>query len=402
MGGRLLRSLRILPGGVPDRLGDDREWRGRSLEGDIVVFFPDTRGGLYQLRTWYTPLEELHRSQGLTIVCMDSKTAAAIRRDVDLPVMTISQEAFLDELVSRSNIKLFLYVNYTQMNFLALRIRSVLHVSLLHGDSDKSVTVSNQVKAFDFSFVAGQAAIDRFKKYTSLFDAESRCIAVGRPQIDTDAPPVSFERRPGEPEVVLYAPTWEGGHDTVSYSSVPTHGLAIVRSLINSGLRVIYRPHPLTGQRLAKHGEADTEIRRFLNGHGSHRVSTDTPIAEDFAEADLLIGDVSSVVNDWLVSGKPLIVTRSSIKETREAATELLSLVPRLSENDAQSAGVLARTHLDSDPTKAERLALAEYYLGDTTPGASIRRFLEACARLADIRDTEWSRILINETSSEN
>src|SRR5699024_10980487 len=140
------------------RLGDDVEWQDRSFEGEGVVFFADTIGDLYQLRTWYGPLAELHKSQGLTIVCMDSRTARAIRSEVDLPVMTIYQESFLEELIARSNVKVFLYVNYTQMNFLALRIRSVIHISLLHGDSDKTVSVSNQVKAFAYSFVAGQAA----------------------------------------------------------------------------------------------------------------------------------------------------------------------------------------------------------------------------------------------------
>lgn len=397
IGGKVLRRIGLLPGGVPDRLGDDEEWQQRSFNGDVVVFFPDTRGGLYQLRSWYGPLKELHASQGLTIVCMDSRTAAVIRREVDLPVMTISQESFLDELISRSNVKVFLYVNYTQMNFLALRIRSVIHVSLLHGDSDKSVSVSNQVKAFDYSFVAGQAAVDRFLQYTALFDADERCVIIGRPQIDTDPKPTPRKRSEGEAPVVLYAPTWEGGHESVSYGSVPSHGLKLVRSLHSKGFRIIYRPHPLTGQRLAEHGEADHQIRRFLAGTGVHQVSISGPLAEDFEAADLLIGDVSSVVNDWLVTGKPLIVTRSAVPETREAATKLLDLAPRLSARSAALAGDMAEVQLNSDPTGDERLALAEYYLGDITPGASIARFLAACRDAAAVRDREWARIKVNE-----
>lgn len=397
VGGKLLRQVGLLPGGVPDRLGDDAKWQDRGFDGDIVVFFPDTSGGLYQLRSWYGPLRELHKAQGVTIVCMDSRTANAIRREIDLPVLTISQESFLDELISRSNIKLFYYVNYTQMNFLALRIRSVIHISLLHGDSDKSVSVSNQVKAFDFSFVAGQAAVDRLKKYTALFDAEERCVLVGRPQIDTDPPAGEGQRREGETPVVLYAPTWEGGHDTVSYGSVASHGLTIVRALMDEGLRVIYRPHPLTGQRLADHGEADNEIRRLLAGNKRHRVSIGGPLANDFEAADLLLADVSSVANDWLITKKPMIVTSSAVAETREAATKLLDLVPRLSQADAGSAGTLAREHAEKDPQRSDRLALLEYYYGDTTPGASLERFLAASREMSELRDREWARIAANE-----
>src|SRR5699024_695926 len=191
---------------------------------------------------------------------MDSRTARAIRSEVDLPVMTISQESFLDELIARSNVKVFLYVNYTQMNFLALRIRSVIHISLLHGDSDKTVSVSIQVKAFGAPFVAGQAPSDRFDRYTSFVAAESHCVKIGRPANDTDVLPGPRPDSPSETPVVLYAPTWEGGHESVSYSSVASHGREIVESLIEAGLRVVYRPHPLIGQRLAHFGEADFAI----------------------------------------------------------------------------------------------------------------------------------------------
>lgn len=399
-GGRVIRRLGLLPGGVPDRIGDETSWGERELQGDCIVFFPDTREGLYQLQGWYGPLKVLHEARGVTIVCMDSRTAQSIRKDVDIPVLTISQEAFLDALISRSNVRLFLYVNYTPLNFFALRIRSVVHISLLHGDSDKSVSISNQVKAFDFSFVAGQAAIDRFKQYTALFDAEARCIPIGRPQIDTDPQVVAREQKGPEKGTVLYAPTWEGGHDTVSYGSVPSHGLSIVKSLLSAGFRVIYRPHPLTGQRLARHGEADNEIRRYLSSLSDAEISTSKPLAEDFAEADLLIGDVSSVVNDWLVTGKPIIVTRSSVTQTREAATRLLALAPRLPEKEADQTGAWAREELDRDPKREERLTLAEYYLGDTTRGASIGRFLKACEDAALIRDQEWGRISANEDAS--
>lgn len=395
--GRLLKQIGLLPGGVPNRLGEEKHWRNRRLHGEVLVFFPDTPGGLYQLRAWYGPLERLHLTQGVTIVCMDSRTARAIRSEVRLPVLTISQESFLDELIQRSTVKLFLYVNFTQANFLALRIRSVIHIYLTHGDSDKTVSVSNQTKAFDFCFVAGQAAIDRFKKYTPLFDAESRCIAVGRPQLDTDFAPSSEVCDHGEMPTVLYAPTWEGGHETLSYGSVASHGLSIVKSLIGAGFRVVYRPHPLIGQRVAKHGEADNEIRRYLKFLKSHEVSSGRTLAQDFEGADLLISDVSSVVNDWLVTGKPAMVTVSAVASTREASTNLLETVPRITVRDLARVGALAREQIEVDPSREYRLALRSYYLGDTTPGASVGRFLGACERLAELRDHEWARIIANE-----
>lgn len=390
LGGKVLRRFRLLPGGMPDGLGDDAALAEASLEGDVVVYFPDTMDSLYQLRSWYGPLRELHRAQGVTIVCMDSRTAAAIRAEAGLPVVTIALDATLDAILLRSNTKLVLYVNYNPLNAAALRSRSAIHVSLLHGDSDKVVSVSNQIKAYDYSFVAGQAAIDRLERYTTLFDAPARCIPVGRPSLDTDRAEVIV--RADDRPTVLYAPTWEGGQASAAYSSLATHGLAAVQSLLEEGLQVIYRPHPLTGVRVPDLGEADRVLREMVANSGG-RVSTDRPLAQDFAEADLMLCDVSAVTGDWLPTGKPLIITRAEDPNSRDAATALLNNTTRLSRSEASTVGALARELIENDQKRDERIELIEYYLGDITPGSSLSRFLEACQRLSTRRDELWHRL---------
>jgi hypothetical protein len=393
-GGTLLRRLNLLPGGTPDGLGDDEQLADAVLDGDVIVYFPDTRDSLYQIRGWYGPLLALHEEMGVTVVCMDSRTAATIRAELPVPVVTVARDATLDALILRSEIRLVLYVNYNPMNMAALRARSVVHVSLLHGDSDKGVSVSNQVKAYDFSFVAGQAAVDRYARYTALFDAATRCIPVGRPALDTQPRPA---HSPGRPPRVLYAPTWEGGQASVAYSSLPDLGPTIIGSLLDAGIRVIYRPHPLTGVRVAAFGEADARLRALIEPADGSFVSQDRELWEDFVEADLLLCDVSAVANDWLPTGRPLIITRPSGIGTHEARTELLDVVPRLEAAQATAAGTIVQEQIAQDPAREERLALTEYYLGDTSPGAALSRFLAACRDLAELRDRQWSRILANE-----
>ena len=394
VGGKVLRRFRLLPGGMPDGLGDDAALAGASLDGEVVVYFPDTMDSLYQLRSWYGPLEELHRAQGVTIVCMDSRTAAAVRAEVSMPVVTIALDATLDAIILRSGTKLVLYVNYNPLNTAALRSRSAIHVSLLHGDSDKVVSVSNQIKAYDYSFVAGQAAIDRLARYTTLFDAPARCIPVGRPSLDTDR--TESPVRTVEGPTVLYAPTWEGGQASAAYSSLRTHGPAAVRSLLEEGLGVIYRPHPLTGVRVAELGEADQQLRELVSASGGV-VSTERSLQQDFVDADLMLCDVSAVAGDWLATGRPLIITRPADPLSRDAATALLSMSPRLSVDEAPGVGSLARELIEHDLLQEERRELIEYYLGDITPGASLERFLEACRRLSARRDELWARILEQE-----
>jgi hypothetical protein len=397
-GGQMLRRLHVMPGGQPDGLGDDEQLAGAVLEGDVVVYFPDTPDSLYQLRSWYGPLLALHRERGVSVLCMDSRTAEAIRKELPVAVFTVAQDATLDALLSRSETKLILYVNYNPLNTNALRARSVVHVSLLHGDSDKGVSVSNQVKAYDFSFVAGRAAVDRYAKYTGLFDAEQRCIPVGRPYLDTEPHPQRPGRGPGDAPVVLYAPTWEGGQASVAYSSLPAYGLQLVRSLMDAGVTVIYRPHPLTGVRVPMYGKADELLRDMLEDSGGrHEVSEDHSLFEDFSRADLLICDISAVANDWLATGRPLMITVPTEQAARDAGTELLDVAPRLSEDQAEDAGWLARRQISEDPQKARRAELTEYYLGDIRPGASLERFLTACRDLVRLRDEQWARIHANQ-----
>ena len=390
LGGKVLRRFGMLPGGMPDGLGDDAALAEAVLDGEVIVYFPDTMDSLYQLRGWYGPLEELHRAQGVTIVCMDSRTAAIVRAEVSCPVVTIALDATLDAIILRSDTKLVLYVNYNPLNAAALRSRSAIHVSLLHGDSDKVVSVSNQIKAYDYSFVAGQAAIDRLERYTTLFDAPARCIPVGRPSLDTDR--VEIEPRRDQRPTVLYAPTWEGGQASAAYTSLRSHGPDAVRSLVGAGLRVIYRPHPLTGVRVAELGEADGQLRELVTSAGG-LVSTDRPLPQDFADADLMLCDVSAVAGDWLTTGKPLIITRGADPSSRDAATALLTMSPRLSVAEASTAGALARGLIEHDPLREQRRELVEYYLGDISPGASLERFLEACRRLSATRDRLWSQL---------
>ena len=217
---------------------------------------------------------------------------------------------------------------------------------------------------------------------------------MGRPALDTDRQEIA--PRTDHRTTVLYAPTWEGGQASAAYSSLPSHGTRIVRSLREAGLEVIYRPHPLTGVRVPEVGEADAELRRMLEA-GEGVVSTDRPVLQDFAEADLILCDVSAIANEWLPTGKPLIITSPSDPRTRDAATALLETVPRLPEAECRRAGEIAREQIEHDPQRERRLELVEYYLGDVTPGRSLARFLEACRRLSRKRDELWQRLEANE-----
>lgn len=398
LGGTLIRRAGLLPGGTPDGLGEDARLADAVWEQQVLVFFSETLDGLYQLQGWYEPLRALDAERGVVVVCMDSRVARTVAAESGLTVHTVAQESTLEGLLERSSaLKLCLYVNNHPLNFIPLRFRSLSHVNLLHGDSDKIATVSNQLKAYDSIFVAGRAAIDRYSAYLPFFDAEARCVVIGRPQVDAAELRRAQTGRVGR--TILYAPTWEGAGPTVAYGSVRSHGVALVRSLITDGFTVVYRPHPLSGVREPSYGEADVAVRAVIDAaatadpQAGHRISTSGPIASDFAGADLLVGDVSAVTVDWLPTGRPLIVTVPAAETTQVARTRLLEVAPRLQAADAGTAGHLAAHHLAADPTAGARGDLVEYYFGDVEPGAALRHFLDACSEAIARRDAEWRRL---------
>ena len=397
-GGQVIRRFGLLPAGTPDGRGEDAALLGTSWPYEVLVYFADTPEALYQLEQWYEALRALDAEHPVVVVTRDSRTAAAVRRDSGLAVRTVAHYTTLDDVLGRSTTRLALYVNHNPENFTCLRFGSLVHASLMHGDSDKVVTVSNQTKAYDFSFVAGQAAVERMARFSTLYDAHARCVPVGRPQLDGQLR-LRSETQRGPVPTILYAPTWEGGQPSAEYGSVATHGLRLVRTLVESGrYRVVYRPHPLTGVRDAAYGDADAAIREYLGsvpapaGAKPHATDTHRDVGPAFADADLLVCDVSGVAMDWLATGAPIVVTRPA-GAAMIATSPLLDLAPALPVEGLEQLLELVDREVRDDPTRSERLRLREHYLGDTTPGAATRRFVAACEFLMAVRDREVARI---------
>ncbi|ROS78549.1 CDP-glycerol glycerophosphotransferase family protein [Cellulomonas sp. PhB143] len=380
---RLVRRLGLVPGGVADGLGEDESLLGTTLPHRVMVYFPDPPGSLYQLEQWYAVLRELDTVHRVVVVLRDSRTARSVRERSGLDAIVVARPATVEDLLSRSAVRLAIYVNHNPANFTNLRLSSMAHVNVMHGDSDKGVTVSNQFKAYDFNFVAGQAAIDRIARHITFYDPSARCIAVGRPQVEEQmalimaAPPADGDPR----TTVLYAPTWEGSEPAAAYGSIVTHGEALVSALLaTGGHRVVYRPHPLSGCSDPVYGDADARVRLLIAAAGGdHRVDTTVSLASSIAGADVLVCDVSGVAMDWLPTGRPLVMTVPECTSAVPASTALTDLVPRISVDGLDQAVAIIDSAA-SDPELSERVRrLTEYHLGDTTPGASTRKFVDAC-----------------------
>ncbi|MGK5628399.1 hypothetical protein [Streptomyces sp. URMC 123] len=507
VGGTLHLARWLLPG---RRIADERralEWLDAWLaeyRPTVGLYFSGGTSSAYQANMWLTTLARL---EGRPLIVLRERFMVQRIDATDVPIVCIPKVAHLLRL-ERSTLKVLLHPANSGKTSQVLRIPTIKHAFINHGESDKLSSCNPYAKAYDEVWVAGPAARERYRLADIGVD-DRDVVEVGRPQLDPGPGGVMVPRArpaaeacapgaaaratpeeapgPGRPLTVLYAPTWEGWTEDPGNTSVMMAGERIVRDLIaEPGVRLLYRPHPLTGSVDPRAGLADRRIREMIaiaNGPrrweraaddarataqrrerggrggrpGAHRADpaaagsaelrrlaeridelTRTafrPSADEaermlvqgapdggraeavaaavaaweaaywasrpadehrvvtgprpglhscFARTDLLISDVSSVVSDYVASGKPYaVVNTSGMREAdfREAYVTVRAatiLTPR---------GEGLREALDAvrDPARdtlaRARVALKEHLLGPDEPTA-MERFDAAVRRL--------------------
>ncbi len=359
----------------------------------VAVYFADGKVNLYQIRQWYKPLAKLAETWPVVVLSRASGGALQMLHESPVPIAYVRKVHNLENFLDEQDIRVVLYVNQNAKNFQMMRYGRRWHVFINHGESDKMYMTTNQFKAYDYSFIAGDAARSRLGKVLWDYDFDKRAIEIGRPQADHYSGTLPYT--PDEREVVLYAPTWEGDRAGAAYGSIITHGRSIARGLLASPRhRLIYRPHPRSGVVHDAYGAADREIVRMIaaanasNPSAQHIYDTDPELGWQLAEADVAIVDISAMVYDRLASGRALLITRPANPAAEIDRGGYLSACEWLTAADAENI-VTAVDEISHEGEAQERLKLwAEHYFGDTSHGVATARFHEAVAHLME----EWER----------
>lgn len=358
----------------------------------IGIYFGSDDSMAYQVNQWLDPFTTVMDRHAVVVITRKPTAAEAFVEAGWPDVVLLPLLSDIDSFMEARDFKTVFYVNNTGSNLNMLAFPDTFHVSLGHGESDKSASSTNQFRSYTYVFVPGAAGTRRFANQLLDFDWKRRIKEVSRPQLDTPHP--SYPIVESDRVSVLYAPTWEGDKATGRYGSLASHGVQMVSSLLQSGqYRVVFRPHPLSGTVIPGTGAAAEAIAEMLrvankNDPDAHHVVDDSPtFGWQTKQLDACISDISSVAFDWMATGKPLVVTAPSAELTVANPTGISRVLPLLTSDKAADVADTLDKILAGGMPPSYHDAI-KYYFGDTTPGESRRRFADAVSRLLSEHDT--------------
>ena len=369
-----VRVARILA--TIGRQRDDRRQAIADFAPEFVLYTGRPEGGAYQVQQWLPQLLELTPKVMIVVRSLAAFEQLAAVLPSDVAMVCCRENEDLDDVMVPS-VRTAFYVNSVTSNSNLVSFRSVNHVYLGHGDSDKEISAHPVHRMYDAIFVAGQAAIDRYAMQGVALQAGQAHI-VGRPQLEDVLP----ESKPNGPvQTVLYCPTWSGYNRASSLSSL-SYACPFIEDLLSRGIRIIFRPHPFSRKRAQDAGYVatiDALLAADSNNHIDSRAGATTPIIELFNESDALVTDVSSVLIDYLASKKRVAVLIAAANATGLSAGSASNPTEdpwkaypsiRHAYLPESTASKPWNQFLGEDPLRDARQQAATYYLGDTSPTA--------------------------------
>lgn len=366
-------------------------WRARltlrralaAYEPRFVLGYGGYGGGPIHVGMWEPHL--LASGDRGVIVGLRSHYCAELRAAIDpaMPWISAGSDVLGDmRVLTVPSITTFFYVHNAPGHLKLMGIRSVRHVWLGHGDSDKAGSHHTRHLRYDVLVASGEAAIDRYTRHGVQIPRE-RFVLLGRPQSGDVLPAVTPVTEVARP-TVLYAPTWTGNGNTTDFSSMRVAD-RILRALLDAGTDVIFRPHPVFLRDAYWAGRL-TELNAILAADhedpatpGRHVWGEEAvrgwSVAECMNAADALVSDVSSVVSDWLASGKPYLMV-SVVHDLDEFADAVpVAAGGYMVGRDLAGLPDVLTQMLREDPLAERRRKLKVHVLGQFEGDESARAF---------------------------
>lgn len=326
----------------------------------------------YQVNQWLRVLEELPLN---VFILTRRKGIYDAMLPTQLPVVFARRAGDVEQVFdAATTLRIILYPANPMHNAQALRHIQYQHVFINHGESDKVVNQSKFLLAYDKLFLAGQLSLDRLRG-AGLAIRDEQVAFVGRPQAELALNKIAS---PQLIQTVLYAPTWEGFVEEADYSSIGELGLNIIRTFsAQKRFKLIFKPHPYTGLRDKRRKDYLKTIRKLCLQHGVEYIESDVDIHTCMNQSDLLITDVSSVLNEYLVTSKPIMVCNPQGVDAPELHASYPSTRAAYVLNNGLDVVGLLNKVVQKDSLWPTRQAVREYSMGRTDDPAFDRFTVE-------------------------
>ncbi|WP_283138512.1 hypothetical protein [Rhizohabitans arisaemae] len=276
--GLLPHSRAAAPLGNRERVLKVVEDQINAYNPEVALYFSGSSDSAYQVNMWISTLERLDHKA--VIILRERGILRQLGR-TSLPVLCFPGATDLMNFGPLSKVRVALYASNVGKNIHMLRTVGMKHVFIGHGDSDKEASFNPFTKVYDEVWVAGAAGRERYRRAQVGVRDES-IVEVGRPQLaEIVRSGPDIPRRS-----VLYAPTWEGWTEDLYHTSITDMGPKLIKRLLEHSpkIRVLYKPHPLTGTRDRKAMEAHEKIVALINS--ANRAQSGEPAGMPAGEAN--------------------------------------------------------------------------------------------------------------------
>lgn len=330
-----------------------------DIQPQVLIYCSGAKNSAYQVNQWLSVLER----QDLSILVIVRE--AHYLNDIietTLPIYYCRSVSDIDNVVVES-VKCVLYPANGNKNAQMLRKSELKHIFINHGESDKAVNVSKFLLTYDCLFLAGEMAYQRLESAGLTID-ENRIRYVGRPQLDISLKIVTNELEHNRRLSVLYAPTWEGFNDSVNYCSISMEMVNEIEKLLKNGFDVHFKPHPYTGMRVGKLKIHLKQVLSFSNRYENFHFYESEDIHVLMNCSDILLCDISSVLNDYLYTEKPIVLTKPVFHTAVSFASEFPSSNACYLYDSNDSLSELLISVTQNDVKRNDRLYLKKYSLG--------------------------------------
>ena len=356
----------------------------KYLQLKISLYFFGGLAEVYQINQWLETLEELNKTEPLCIIVRNINVKNYLNQRTDIPIIYFDTINELLTAYEESNFKVILYINNGMKNFQSLIYHKALHIHLNHGESEKASMHSNQCKCYDYTYIVGDAAYDRYKRHIINMKLATY-IKIGRPQFDY----IKKVEKQFNRTVILYAPTDESTHIAMRYTSIERIGLQIVDTILsNPNYQLVYRPHPSTGKNSKIISKINTQIIEKVNQAENGTVENNLNAIDLLSVVDLAIFDNSSLIIDFLYFNRPMFATNMFIPEYHDTKPfKMLKSCIMLDETNIENLQQLIIEQLKRDPLKKNREKIREYYLGNYKKGESTKLFIQNILEAIKERD---------------